>query len=89
MFSTSYAKLQKFSAVDFLAQNDWVRWDYSSSGSPDGRLTNFSGIELVAGYKINEKVSLKMKYYFVEQLIPLTNNKENGSRIRLDLDVKF
>jgi len=30
-----------------------------------------------------------MKYYFVEQLIPLTSNKENGSRIRLDLDVKF
>ena len=89
MFSTSYTKLQKFSAVDFLAQNDWARWDYSSSGSPDGRLTNFNGIELVAGYKISGKISLKMKYYFVEQLIPLTSNKENGSRIRLDLDVKF
>ena len=89
LFTTSFAKLQKFSAVDFLAQNDWARWDYSSSESPDGRLTNFSGIELVAGYKIDKKISLKLKYYFIEQIIPLEITKENGSRIRLDLDVKF
>lgn len=89
LFAASYAKLQKFSAVDFLAQNDWVRWDYSSKGSPDGRLTNFSGIELVAGHKIDKKISLKVKYYFVEQIIPFGTAKENGSRIRFDLDVKF
>ncbi|WP_445725728.1 putative porin, partial [Flavobacterium sp.] len=89
VFSTTYAKIQKFSAVDFLAQNDWARWDYSSSGSPDGRLTNFNGIELAAGYKIDKKVILKLKYYYVNQIIPLGMFKENGSRIRLDLDVKF
>lgn len=88
-FSTTYAKLQQFSAIDFLAQNDWARWDYSSFGSPDGRLTNFNGIELVSGYKINKKMSLKMKYYVVDQLIPLGISKETGNRIRLDLDVKF
>lgn len=89
LFTASYTKLQRFSAVDFLAQNDWARWDYSSSGSPDGRLTNFSGVELVAGYKINKKINLKVKYYFVEQLIPFGITQENGSRIRFDLDVKF
>ena len=88
-FSTSYAKLQQFSAVDFLSQNDWARWDYSSSGSPDGRLTNFHGIELVAGRKIDKKITLKLKYYFVEQIIPYGTTKETGSRVRLDLDVKF
>ncbi len=89
LFSTSYARLQQYSVVDFLAQNDWARWDYSSFDSPDGRLTNFNGIEFVAGYKIDKKISLKMKYYFVEQLIPLGTAKENGSRVRLDMDVKF
>ena len=88
-FSTSYSKLERYSIVDFLAQNDWARWDYSSSGSPDGRLTNFNGIELVAGYKIDKKINLKVKYYFVQQLIPLGTVKENGSRIRFDLDFKF
>ncbi|MBT8272171.1 MAG: putative porin [Bacteroidia bacterium] len=88
-FSTTYANLQQFSAVDFLAQNDWVRWDYSSFGSPDGRLTNFNGFELVAAYKIDKKMSLKMKYYIVNQIIPYGIAKENGSRIRLDLDIYF
>ena len=89
LFTATYTKLEKFSAVDFLAQNDWARWDYSSSESPDGRLTNFSGIELAAGYKIDKKVNLKVKYYFVEQIIALGNSLENGSRIRLDIDIKF
>ncbi len=88
-FSSTYANLQQYSAVDFLAQNDWARWDYSSSGSPDGRLTNLNGIELVAGYKIDEKINLVVKYYFVEQLIPLGAVKENGNRIRFDIDFKF
>ncbi len=89
LFKASYAWLQQYSAVDFMAQNDWARWDYSSVGSPDGRLTNFKGIELVAGFMVDKKVSLKMKYYVVEQLIPYGVTKETGSRIRLDLDVKF
>ena len=88
-FSSSYANLERYSAVDFLAQNDWARWDYSSSGSPDGRLTNFKGIELVAAHKIDKKINLKVKYYFVNQLVPFGNAKETGSRIRFDIDVKF
>ena len=88
-FSTSYANLERYSAVDFLAQNDWARWDYSSSGSPDGRLTNFKGVELVVAHKIDKKINLKVKYYFVNQLVPFGITKETGSRIRFDIDVKF
>lgn len=88
-FAASYAYLQQYSAVDFMAQNDWARWDYSSFGSPDGRLTNFNGIELVAGFMIDKRASLTMKYYLVEQLIPYGIAKETGSRIRLDLDIKI
>lgn len=89
IFEASYANLQQYSAVDYMAQNDWARWDYSSFGSPDGRLTNFNGIELVAGFMIDKRASLKVKYYLVEQLIPYGITKETGNRIRLDLDVKI
>ena len=89
LFKTSYAYLQQYSVLDFMAQNDWARWDYSSFGSPDGRLTNYNGIELVAGYMIDKKVSIKIKYYTVEQLIPYGTTKETGNRVRFDLDFKF
>ncbi|MBT28720.1 MAG: hypothetical protein CMO01_03585 [Thalassobius sp.] len=89
LLEASYAKLQQYSAVDFMAQNDWARWDYSASGSPDGRLTNLKGIELVIGFKVDKKAILKMKYYLVEQLVPYGISKETGSRIRLDLDVQL
>ena len=88
-FTATYAHLQQYAAVDIMAQNDWARWDYSNYGSPDGRLTNLNGVELVAGYMISKKVKLTVKYYLVEQLIPYGITKETGSRIRFDLDVKF
>lgn len=89
LLKASYAQLERFSAVDFFAQNDWARWDYSSSDSPDGRLTNLKGIEFVAKYALDRSTRLTLKYYRVEQLIPYGITKETGSRIRLDLDVKF
>jgi hypothetical protein len=84
-----YTYLERYAAVDFLAQNDWARWDYSSQGSPDGRLTNFKGVELLAGYMINKNFRLKMRYFVVDQLVPYGITKENGNRIRLDLDIRF
>lgn len=89
MLKASIASMQQYAAVDFVAQNDWARWDYSSVGSPDGRLTNFKGIEILVGYMVDEHLSLKMKYYIVEQIIPYGLNKETGSRIRLDSDITF
>lgn len=88
-FKLTYNYLQRYAAVDFFTQNDWARWDYSSSDSPDGRLTNYKGIEFVTAYKLNKSMNLVMKYYLVEQLIPYGDFLENGSRIRFDLDVKF
>jgi len=84
-----YSYLERFSVVDFFAQNDWARWDYSSQGSPAGRLTNFKGLELRAGYVISKKFKLKIRYFIVDQIIPYGITKENGNRIRLDLDIGF
>ena len=84
-----YSYLERYAAVDFLAQNDWVRWDYSNQGSPDGRVTNFKGLEIVAGYRINKSMTLKTRFFLVEQLVPYGIALENGDRIRLDLDITF
>ncbi|GAA4238658.1 hypothetical protein GCM10022291_30000 [Postechiella marina] len=88
-FKLTYNYLEQYAAVDFLAQNDWVRWDYSSFNSPDGRLTNYKGTEFVTAYKLNKNMTFKMKCYFVDQLVAYGNYKENGNRIRFDFDVKF
>jgi len=85
----TYANLQSFAAVDYFAQNDWARWDYSGYGSPDGRLTNFQGIRFTAGYTIRKNFILKLNYYKVEQLVATGSSRETGDRIRLDLDIKF
>ena len=84
-----YTYLERYAAVDFIAQNDWVRWDYSGQGSRDGRLTNFKGLELMAGYRISKMLQLKARYFMVEQLIAYGPALENGNRIRLDLDFRF
>lgn len=89
MFNLCYASLERYAIVDFMAQNDWARWDYSSTGSPDGRLSNFHGVEFVVAYAISEKVNLVTKYYYVEQLISLGVSKETGQRFRVDLNVKI
>jgi hypothetical protein len=85
----TYAYLERYSAVDFMAQNDWARWDYSGAGSPDGRLTNLQGLEAVVSYAINKRFKLTAKYYHVNQLLPYGTHLETNDRFRLDLDIGF
>ncbi len=85
----SYAYMEKYAAVDYLAQNDWARWDYGSYDSPDGRLTNFEGMELVLGYAIKEKMVVKMRLFQVNELVQQGEYRETGSRVRLGFDIGF
>lgn len=89
VFLTTFTYLEKLAIVDFLAQNDWTRWDYSSQGSPDGRLSNYKGIELSLGYLIRKNFRVKTRFFMVDQLMPFGSFKETGNRIRLDLDIGF
>jgi len=84
-----YTYMERYAAVDFIAQNDWVRWDYSGQGSRDGRLTNMKGLELMTGYRISKMLQLKMRCFIVDQLIQYGPSLENGNRIRLDIDFRF
>lgn len=88
-FGLDLTYLERYAAVDFIAQNDWVRWDYSNQGSRDGRLTNYKGISLMTGYRISKMLQIKVRYFTVEQLIPYGPSLENGNRIRFDIDFKW
>lgn len=88
-FKVTYGNLERYSVLDYMAQNDWARWDYSSFNSPDGRLSNFQGAEFVVAYSLTDKITLVSKYYIVEQLIPYGTSKETGQRIRFDIDIKI
>lgn len=85
----TYNYLERFAAVDYFAQNDWVRWDYSSQGSNDGRLTNFKGLEIMGGYSLNHNMNLKVRFFTVDQLIKYGTKTETGNRIRLDYNFSF
>ncbi len=84
-----YANIQKYSVVDYLAQNDWARWDYSQFGVSGARLSNFHGFELRFGYQLTKAINLISRFYLVEQLVKLGDAKESGSRFRIDLNAKF
>ncbi len=88
-FRLSYNYQERYAAVDFLAQNDWARWDYSSQGSPDGRLTNYKGAEVMAAYALSSNMDIQTRIFFVEQLVPLGSISETNNRVRLDFNIKF
>lgn len=83
------ARIEKYAIVDYFAQNDWARWDYSSYDAAGSRLSNFKGIELRAGYALTPKANLILRMYTVRQLISLDNIKEDGNRARIDLNIKL
>jgi len=89
LFYLAYANIQQFAIVDYFAQNDWARWDYSSVGASGSRITNFQGVEIKIGYAFKEQFNLNLRTYFVEQLVRVGDFRENGSRIRLDLNIGF
>lgn len=89
LFFLSYANMQKYSIVDYFAQNDWSRWDYSSIGATGARISNFHGVEIKIGYAVKENFNINLRTYFVEQLVRIGTFKENGSRMRLDLNIGF
>ena len=84
-----YAYLEKYAVVDYFAQNDWARWDYSSYDAFGSRLTNMKGMEIRVGYAFGEKFNLILRAYFVEQITAEGLYPETGDRIRLDLNIRL
>ena len=80
-----YAHIEKYAVIDFLAQDDWLRWgnrDYTRS-------SNFAGHEFRMKYKIAENFNMVWRAYFIEGLETTGVNLETGTRVRLDFNIKF
>ncbi len=84
-----YANLQKYSIVEYFAQNDWARFDYSNFGVSGSRLSNFSGVEINIAYAFAERFNLVWRTYYVEELVALGIENERGWRSRIDLNIAF
>ncbi len=84
-----YAQLQKYAIVDYFAQNDWARWDYSGNASTGYKISNFRGIESRIIYTFGPKFNLTLRVYYTERLLAEGIADGRNSRARLDLNIKF
>ena len=80
-----YAHIEKYAVIDYFAQDDWVRWGNNNFT----RSSNFRGHEFRIKYKINSQFNTVLRTYFVDGLKTTGTNLESGTRIRLDLNIKF
>lgn len=83
------AYLQKYSIVDYYAQNDWARWDYSEYGAAGSRLSNMKGVNLRFAYALGPNWNVRLQGYLTEQLLAEGEFTETGSRVRLDMNIGF
>lgn len=89
LFRLTYARIEKYAIVDYFAQNDWARWDYSGLGAQGSRLSNFHGLDGKIGYVLSDNITLLLRAFFVEALVVSSTHQETGNRVRLDLDIRF
>jgi len=89
MLGVYYAHIEKYSVVDYFAQDDWLRWGYS--GASGTRSSNFEGMELRAGYAFGPKFNLLARTYLCNGIVANTPQSEieTANRFRLDLNIAF
>lgn len=89
MLGVYYAHIEKYSVVDYFAQDDWLRWGYSSASGT--RSSNFEGVELRAGYAFGPKFNLLARTYLCNGIVANTpqSDIETANRFRLDLNIAF
>ncbi len=90
MFAYYYSYIQKYAVIDFLAQDDWVRWDLGNNSGT--RSSNFKGHEFRLAYALRSDMNIVLRSYFVKEIIkelPSQAELETSNRIRLDFNLKF
>ena len=79
-----YAHKERYSVVDYLAEDDWVRW----GNIHRNRNVNYRGVEGRLGYAFSRHIGLVARFYAVRGLATTGTHTETGHRFRLDLDVR-
>jgi hypothetical protein len=83
-----YAHIEEFAVVPLYAQDDWLRW----GSATDTRSSNFKGHELRGAYAVGKGLDLVARLYLVEGIAlrdPSAVAREDGKRLRLDLNIGF
>jgi hypothetical protein len=92
MTSFTYAAIQKYAVIDLFAQDDWARWDHTTqSGQTHATLSNFKGFELNFKYKFTSQFNTTLRFWNIKgiKFEDGGNQLQTGTRIRLDLNMKF
>ncbi|MDF1696389.1 MAG: putative porin [Saprospiraceae bacterium] len=90
LFSYYYANIPKYAVVDFLAQDDWLRWDLGNAIGT--RSSNFKGHEFRLAYSISRGVNLVSRAFFASAIkneFVAQEALETSNRFRIDINFKF
>jgi len=90
LISYYYAFIPKYSVVNHLSQDDWVRWDLATGNGT--RSSNFKGHEFRVSYSIGKSVNLVARAYIAEAIKKERHDDtalETGNRVRFDCNFKF
>ncbi len=85
-----YAHIPKYAIVDFLAQDDWVRWDLDNASGT--RSSNFKGHEIRLSYAIKKDMNIVIRSYFTKAIAKEGISQtalETNNRFRADFNLKF
>lgn len=76
-----YADIEKYAGARYFAQDDWSRF----GSATQTRSSDFRGHELRLGYMLADNLNVILRAYHVET----KSTREDGNRIRLDLNFRF
>lgn len=82
-----YAYIPKLSVVDYLAQDDWVRWNYNNATG--ARSSNFTGHEIRLAYCLGPNFNIVARTFLTKGIVTTGKVLETGNRFRVDFDIKF
>jgi hypothetical protein len=90
LLAITYTHIEKYSILDYLSQDDWMRWGFPN-GASGARASNFQGVELKAAYAFGPNCNLMARTYIVKGIVGATPTAtiETGNRFRLDFNVGF
>ena len=90
LFSYYYSYIPKYAVVDYLAQDDWLRWNLGNAVGT--RSSNFKGHELRLAYSFGKGFNVIVRTYFVKSIKKENINQkalETNNRFRVDFNFKF
>lgn len=90
MAAIYYAHIEKYAVVDYLAQDDYVRWGFPSPATGT-RSSNFASPEFRLAYAFGPKFNIMGRMYLAKGIEKASTAKvlEVANRFRLDLNLGF